>query len=241
MGDEVAPGLVNLDATQGPFYMGVIVDRQTMKQPAKPAPKRKSKADKTRGRLIEVAKALVNEHGSDRVTLRDIASAAKMKAGSIYYHFESRDEIIRAVLEDGIGSATRAVRAAIADAGHDSSPLERLRAAFRAHLEYVVQEHFSSRLKAIRRLPKRLRDHHMQQERAYAAIFADLLEEAEKRLLIRPGHNLSVVRMLGMGALTWTAEWFDPDGPMSLDDIADELMRIFQDGLFRPPKGTANG
>jgi len=192
-----------------------------------------TKANKTRARLIEVATRLFQEHGSDKVTVRHIAAAAKIEAGSVYYHFASRDEIMRAVLEGGVGGATREVRKAISDADGASSPLERLRAALGAHLKYTLHHHFSSRLKAIRRLPKRLRDHHMKQEREYAAIFADLLDEAQKKGLLRGGFDLSVVRMLAMGALTWAAEWYDPDGPMDPDDLADELMRILTTGIAK--------
>jgi hypothetical protein len=75
----------------------------------------------------------------------------------------------------------------------------------------------------------------MKQERDYAAIFTGLLREAEKQGLLRTGYNLSVVRMLGMGALTWVAEWYDPKGKMSLDDVAAELMRILTGGIVRQP------
>jgi AcrR family transcriptional regulator len=192
-----------------------------------------TKADKTRARLIEVAKRLYQEHGSDHVTVRRIAAAAKIEAGSIYYHFASRDEIMRAVLESGVSGAQHEVMQAIAEVGADSSPLERLRAALAAHLKYTLREHFSSRLTAIRRLPKRLREHHMQQERDYAEIFAGLLEEAQRKRLLQSGFDLSVVRMLSMGALTWVAEWYDPKGAMTPDDIADELMRVLTGGVVR--------
>ena len=43
-----------------------------------------TKADRTRARLIEVATRLFQEHGSDEVTVRRIAAAAKIEAGSIY-------------------------------------------------------------------------------------------------------------------------------------------------------------
>ena len=192
-----------------------------------------TKAEKTRARLIEVATRLFQEHGSDEVTVRRIAAAAKIEAGSIYYHFASRDEIMRAVLERGVGDAQAEVLKAITEVEGDSSPLDRLRAAFGAHLKYTLHHHFSSRLKAIRRLPKRLRDHHMKQEREYAAIFADLLAEAQKKGLLRSGFDLSVVRMLAMGALTWAAEWYDPAGTMDPDDIADELMRVLTGGIAK--------
>ncbi|MBX3498716.1 MAG: TetR family transcriptional regulator [Alphaproteobacteria bacterium] len=192
-----------------------------------------TKAEKTRARLIEVAKRLFQEHGSDEVTVRTIAAAANIEAGSIYYHFASRDEIMRAVLESGVEGARQQVMRAIEAAGVGSSPLVRLRAALGAHFKYTLREHFSSRLKSIRRLPKRLREQHMKQEREYAAIFAGLLREAERGGLLKSGFDLSVVRMLAMGALTWAAEWFDPEGEMSADEVADELMRVLSGGIVR--------
>jgi len=204
-----------------------------MLQTVEPEKGKLTKADRTRARLIQVAKLLYQEHGSDHVTVRRIAAAAKIEAGSIYYHFSSRDEIMRAVLESGVGDARQEVMQAIADAGPQSSPLVRLRAALGAHLKYTLREHFSSRLKSIRRLPKRLRDRHMQQEREYAAMFAGLLDEAHKEGLLRPGFDLSVVRMLVLGALTWVAEWYDPDGSMTAEDVADELMRVVTGGIAK--------
>jgi AcrR family transcriptional regulator len=194
---------------------------------------RLTKAERTRARLIEVATRLYREHGSEHVTVRRIAAAAKIEAGSIYYHFSSRDEIMRAVLEGGVGGARDEVMQAIAEAGEDSPPLVRLRAALAAHLKYTLREHFSSRLKSIRRLPKRLRERHMQQERDYAAIFAKLLREADRQGLIKPGVDLSVVRMLMLGSLTWAAEWYDPAGSMTPDDLADELMKLATTGIAK--------
>jgi AcrR family transcriptional regulator len=203
-----------------------------MQASARTANSKITKAERTRARLIEVATRLFQEHGSDEVTVRRIAAAAKIEAGSIYYHFASRDEIMRAVLEQGVGGARAEVLKAVAEVA-ESSPLDRLRAALGAHLKYTLHHHFSSRLKAIRRLPKRLRDHHMRQEREYAAIFADLLVEAQEKGLLRSGFNLSVVRMLAMGALTWAAEWYDPAGTMDPDDITDELMRALTGGIAK--------
>jgi TetR/AcrR family transcriptional regulator, cholesterol catabolism regulator len=39
--------------------------------------------------------------------------------------------------------------------------------------------------------------------------------------------------MLAMGALTWVAEWYDPKGAMTPDDIADELMRVLTKGIAK--------
>ena len=63
--------------------------------------------------------------------------------------------------------------------------------------------------------------------------YAGLLAEAERKGLLQSGFDLSVVRMLAMGALTWAAEWYDPEGDMTLDDIADELMRVLTRGIVK--------
>src|SRR5262249_23955832 len=107
-----------------------------MLQTVEPADAKPTKAERTRARLIQVAKRLYQEHGSEHVTVRRIAAAVKIEAGSIYYHFSSRDEIMRAVLESGVDGARDEVLQAIAEAGSDSPPLVQLRAALVAHLKY---------------------------------------------------------------------------------------------------------
>lgn len=194
-----------------------------------------SKADATKERIVKVARELANKVGTMNITLRGLAAAAGIEAGSIYYHFDSKDAIIVAVLADGIDGATAAVMQAIAKTGPDSSPIDKLDAALRAHLKYVVREGFASRLSSIRQLPARFRDHHMKQERAYAGIFGELLRDAEAEGYIRPGYNLTAIRMLSMGALTWVAEWFDPKGPLTLDDLVDQFLHVMREGLIVEP------
>ena len=80
------------------------------------------------------------------VTAYGAIIVGRIEAGSIYYHFESREEILRALLERGIGDARRDVMMAIEMAGPRSSPLVRLRAALGAHLKFALRHHFSSRL-----------------------------------------------------------------------------------------------
>src|SRR5205807_8835715 len=74
------------------------------------------------------------------------SSPTRRSSDLIYYHFASRDEIMRAVLESGIEEARGEVMQAIAAAGPHSVPLARLRAALGAHLKFTLRAHFSSRL-----------------------------------------------------------------------------------------------
>jgi AcrR family transcriptional regulator len=52
-----------------------------------------------RERLIAAAAQLLHQQGSERTTLADIASAADVPAGNVYYYFKTKDEVIAAVID----------------------------------------------------------------------------------------------------------------------------------------------
>ena len=75
-----------------------------------------------RDRILEEAAALFVRQGYRETTLRDIAAAAGMKAGSIYYHFDAKDELLAAVLETGIARITRSFEETAASLPDDVAP-----------------------------------------------------------------------------------------------------------------------
>jgi AcrR family transcriptional regulator len=44
-------------------------------------------------RIISAAETLFNKQGFDGASMRDIAAAAEMQAASVYYYFESKEEL----------------------------------------------------------------------------------------------------------------------------------------------------
>src|SRR5258708_981998 len=58
----------------------------------------KTKTDK-RSRLIQTAVKLSYRHGFRTTSLADIAEAAKVPVGNVYYYFKTKDEIGEAIVE----------------------------------------------------------------------------------------------------------------------------------------------
>src|SRR5690348_8530311 len=52
-----------------------------------------------RERLTAAAMQLVHQHGVERTTLADIAKAADVPVGNVYYYFKTKDDVIAAVIE----------------------------------------------------------------------------------------------------------------------------------------------
>lgn len=53
----------------------------------------------TKKRILDQGYALFRRKGFARVSMDDIAAAAKVTKKTLYYHYESKDELLRAVLE----------------------------------------------------------------------------------------------------------------------------------------------
>lgn len=55
-------------------------------------------ASSNKDRIVETALALFNTHGVGAVTTNQIAAAADVSPGNLYYHFRNKEEIVRALL-----------------------------------------------------------------------------------------------------------------------------------------------
>ena len=82
-----------------------------------------------RQRLIAAAIELLHQQGIERTTLADIAKAADVPVGNVYYYFKTKEELIAAVIESH-AQQTKTTLAAI-DARHQL-PKSRLKALVRA-------------------------------------------------------------------------------------------------------------
>ena len=87
-----------------------------------------------RKQILTIAARQFSEFGYATTTLRTIAEAAGIKAGSIYYHFQGKDEIAAAVLDAGIQAITEVVRARLDALPPRADARARLAAAVGGHL-----------------------------------------------------------------------------------------------------------
>jgi len=80
-----------------------------------------------RERLVAAALEMLYQQGIEKTTLADIAAAAGVPLGNVYYYFKTKNDIVQAVVESHIVEA-RAMLAAI-EAAHDD-PRDRLKTLF---------------------------------------------------------------------------------------------------------------
>ena len=98
-----------------------------------PGPAPDSKGERTRRRVLDAAAAEIARHGVVGSSLRSIAAAAGLKTGSVYFHFDSKEHLFEAVLEEGLHRTLEHLDAALSALPAGAPAVDRLCAALRAH------------------------------------------------------------------------------------------------------------
>lgn len=181
-------------------------------------------ASPRRKELTRLAAQLFVQEGFDRTTVRMLAQEMGIKSGSLFHHFKDKQEILAAVIEEGTQNALIIAKAALQRC--EKEPEARLHAMARAHLETLFADR-NAHVVALfewRRLDAASRAHLSHLRDAYEDLWVEVIDEALAAGLIH-GDRFFVSRFI-LGALNWTVRWYDPAGPRTPDDLADELVAM---------------
>ncbi|NMO01437.1 TetR/AcrR family transcriptional regulator [Gordonia sp. TBRC 11910] len=188
----------------------------------------------TRERLLRSAATVLAANGYGQTRLDDIADLAGVRSPAVYYHFESRDDLVAATLRVGQQRVRDHVAAAIEAAAPDGWPAQ-LRAAVTAHLQ--IQLELSDFAKAVSRnaghVPEPIRSQMHSESDTYHDMWRALLIQGRDSGHIDGGLDLSLARMLVIGALNWAAEWWTPGQP--IEDLVRTACSIIDAGLRGSP------
>ncbi|NKB56381.1 MAG: TetR family transcriptional regulator [Alphaproteobacteria bacterium] len=195
------------------------------------SPSQSRKSDRTRQTILDAAAKLFREQGYRATTLRQIAGRAKIKAGSIYYYFDSKDQILDEVLELGIRVIHEAVEKAVADLPEKTSGRMRIETAVATHLHTVLQynDYASANIQNIRHVSLAARNRNKDLRRAYAEYWHDLFDVAKRAGEIGKNVDLSIARLFLLGALNSTIDWYDPKQG-STKRLAENFCNMFFEG-----------
>lgn len=209
------------------------------------APEMKGKAAKTRAQILLAAARVLRENGYKATTLRQIAEEADMKAGSVYYHFKSKEEIVDEVLNAGLRDLLSGVSAAADqfDAPYDHHA--RIATAIWTHMHFLFQasEFTSANIRSYGMLPNQFREKHGKIRHEYGKLWDSILKDAQNDDAIRSDIKIVPLRQVMLGALNWTVEWFDPnregvEGNLSLPEFSEMLIKLLLEGICERANAT---
>ncbi|WP_374682938.1 TetR/AcrR family transcriptional regulator [Accumulibacter sp.] len=189
-------------------------------------PRRKAEAGlepNRRAELLRAAARLFVEKGFDATTTRDIADAVGMRSGSPFYHFRSKQELLKTAMVEGLDAGYTRLLAAIDGV---SEPEQRLRILVRTHLGTLLEDECPAPmlLGETRALDAAAHAEIAAAFDRYQAPWQATLDELAQAGKIPSA--ASPVRLLLFGMLNWSKHWYRADGKLSLDEVADSAVAL---------------
>ena len=181
--------------------------------------------------VLDGAARLFRRDGYAAVSLRAIAAECGMKAGSLYYHFDSKEVIVVEVLNIGVQRVHAAVAEALAAVSQSAPMARRLDAAIAAHLRALHEagDYTSANIRIFGQVPPAIRSRHMPVRRAYGDLWTALLRDGVATGALRREMDVATLRAFLLGAMNSSLEWLMPQNG-AVARVAVELSRLVLDG-----------
>jgi len=182
---------------------------------------------------------LLFQYGYAGMTMRQIAARLRIKAASLYYHFPSKQDILLDVMRATASELLEGLRK-ISDTADD--PETQVNAAIRWHVLFHTQrreEAFVSHSE-LRSLTHDNLKEILKLRREYERLFDAILKRGQRQgvfLLQETG----VIRNCILTMCTATAGWFSPEGPLTAEQVADQIRDFVWSGLIRAQASPAAG
>ena len=173
---------------------------------------------------------LFNRQGYDATSIGDLARELGVTKSAIYHHVPSKEALLAAALDEALDGLTRAIDAAV-DESDGASAYERLRSAVRQSVE-ILGEHLPAVTLLLRvrgNSPVELAA--LERRRVIDDKLASLVQAAVDEGSLRADIPPELISRLLFGMVNSLVEWYRPDGPVEVQDLAESIVDLAFDGL----------
>lgn len=190
-----------------------------------------------RDRIFDAAIDLFAEKGFHGASVRELAQAVGVETASLYYHFPSKQELLREMFDRFMGDILQMLRDASAGPGTPSQRLaEVVRQHVLLHLARAKEACISrSELRALTQENRRQTQAHRDRyERMLRALLEDGVREGEFAIADIPVTSTAILMMCS-GA----SDWYDPGGRLSSEAVAERYVDLVARMVMRAPAPVA--
>jgi AcrR family transcriptional regulator len=190
-----------------------------------------SKRDRKIDAIHTAAARRFAERGYRGTRMADIAADLDMQAGSLYYYFASKEELLVAIIESRVGKAVESLRSVLAGAG---SYVEKVRTAIVAHLRAFQDDadiYSIFNFERLSDISPGLAEQVHRPGREYEALWGQLLDAGISSGELRPDLDTRVTVKAIVGLCNSVLLWYRPDGRRTIDEIADEFSGVVLNGI----------
>lgn len=183
--------------------------------------------------ILETAARLICERGYEGTSMQEIAAASRMTKAGLYHYVQHKEQLLFDIMSYGMDAFEQQVLDKVRSL---PDPVERLRECMRLNIHLVtggcckeviiiLHEHATLTGEARAFIDGR--------KKAYVRFLEDSFSEAVRTGRIRPVQP-TVAAFSFLGMILWIYKWFQPDGRLSAEQVANEMVDLLFTGLVTP-------
>ncbi|MFE3442222.1 TetR/AcrR family transcriptional regulator [Nocardia sp. NPDC059180] len=191
-----------------------------------------------RTELLGLAADLFAERGLRATTVRDIADAAGILSGSLYHHFDSKesmvDEILRGFLDDLFGRYREIVASGLSSRDTlEALVLASYESFDRSHAAVAIYQAEAKRLRGVERFT-----YIDEYNKEFRALWHQVLTSGVGDGSFRAELDIELAYRFLRDTVWVAVRWYQPGGPVTVDNLAKQYLTIVLDGLTVPGHTT---
>lgn len=177
------------------------------------------------------AAEIFHEQGFDATSMSNIAAAVDLTKAGLYYYIESKEDLLYAIMNYAMERLETMV---IEPSRAFADPEERLKSIIARHARLLTEGNKAITILTdeIEGLKPKHRKQILDRKRVYMDFVRGTLEDLKAAGKLRDVNTTAATFCL-FGALLWLPRWYRTDGPLTHDQIVDEITKIMTGGVLR--------
>jgi AcrR family transcriptional regulator len=195
-----------------------------LRRPTKPV------ENSTVERLLDAAVALFSRQGYAATSTREVASLLGMQKASLYYHIQSKEDLLYFICKSSLERIRADVETAIQEV---PDLLERTRVLIVAHVESLLRDRdeHATTLAEMYALSKDRLAQIVALREGYVDLVRSVLRDAQKSGVLRDDIDVRYLSLGLLGLMNRVLVWYRRRGPMSPGQLGELLAVIFLTGV----------
>ncbi|HEX8747470.1 MAG TPA: TetR/AcrR family transcriptional regulator [Pyrinomonadaceae bacterium] len=171
--------------------------------------------------------------GYHSTSMRDISRETGVSLAGLYYYCKSKEELLFLIQDNCFGRVHERLEERLKES---VSPVEKLRVVIENHLSFFAAN--MSEMKVLSHeadsLAGEMYNHVSGRKQQYTRLVRQILSEVERGQSEagRRRIDLTVATYALFGMMNWIYNWYDPRGTLSVNDLVDNITRLFLSGFL---------
>lgn len=186
-------------------------------------------------KILKKSVSLFYKYGYTRASIRDIVKAVGINNSTVYLYYKNKAEILFNIIVD-IGAELLEELGEVIERKHDQNDtIECLQAMIFKQICFSTERHKEMKiyLEEQFQLPSHLRKKAYKQHRQIYDLYYSKVCQLEKKGLLNNRIDKAVITFGIFAMINWVYRWFQPNGPLSIENIAENIIEMFFAGILR--------